>query len=72
MLQFVQSPDPYVESRSFFASPVRIRNVSGVPSTAAPKGSVAERLRQLDQLRQDRLINEEEYRNRRRAILDSL
>jgi len=36
------------------------------------KGSVAERLKQLDRLRSDGLITDAEYAERRRAILDDL
>lgn len=72
MAQYVQSPDPYVESRRFFSSPTPLAKVTGAPLGSPSKGSVAERLRQLDQLRKDRLITEEEYSNRRRVVLDSL
>jgi hypothetical protein len=42
------------------------------PSTAAEPRSTEQRLRELESLRSQALITEEEYAERRRAILDAL
>ena len=42
------------------------------PATESGPRSTESRLRELQQLRDDGLVNEEEYQERRRAILDSL
>ena len=42
------------------------------PPAAAPQKSAADRLRELDQLKKDGLITEEEYQRKRQQILDEL
>lgn len=42
------------------------------PEAGSGSRSTASRLRELQQLHDDGLVNEDEYQERRRAILDSL
>ena len=42
------------------------------PSVVGSPGLIAERLRQLEQLRREKLITEEEFKARRQAVLDQL
>ncbi len=52
--------------------PVVPQPPSAQPSPAAPAKSVAERLRELEALRRDGLVNDEEYQRLRKKILEDL
>ena len=72
LVQQVVSPTPNNAAAAFFPSLALTPNVAPRLSAQPPAGSVAERLRQLDQLLKDRLISPDEYNTRRRVVLDSL
>jgi hypothetical protein len=56
---------------TYIASSLRERPASA-PSSAPPPHSAADRLRELEQLRDDGLVTAAEYDARRRAIVESL
>lgn len=56
---------------TYLASSLRDRPTE-TASAGSPARTVAERLRELDQLRADGLVTPEEYETRRSAILDSI
>lgn len=58
---------------TYLASSLRqpLQPAEAVPAAAAPR-STEERLRELESLRTQELISEEEYAERRRAVLDQL
>jgi hypothetical protein len=56
---------------TYIATSLRGRAASAT-STASPPPSAADRLRELEQLREDGLVTAAEYDARRRAIVDSL
>ena len=70
VMQIVVSPpaDDGVEG-PFFSS---LTSSTVAARQSRPTGNVADRLRQLEQLRKDGVISNDEYTNRRRVILDSL
>lgn len=78
--QTVMSPEPNSAAATFFPSlalmPIAALSLPVQPSSNSPaeigQRSVAERLRQLDQLLSDRLISQDEYNKRRRVVLESL
>ncbi|MEI5675758.1 MULTISPECIES: hypothetical protein [unclassified Nocardioides] len=59
---------------TYLASTMRRREVEPAPAPAAAhdRDDVADRLRRLDRLRDEELVSNEEWAERRRAILDEL
>ena len=53
-------------------APVVAPSVPGAPPVAAPVRSAKERLQELDQLKKDGLITDEEYQQKRKQILDEI
>ena len=72
LMQGVVSPEPNNAAAAFFPSLALIPNAALSSPAQPPGGSVAERLRQLDQLLKDRLISQDEYNKRRNVVLESL
>ena len=70
--QIVVSPVGSSAAPAFFSSLVLTPTASNASPNQPTAGSVAERLRQLDQLLKDRLISQDEYNKRRLVIINSL
>ena len=70
-MQHIISPEPDNAAAVFFPT---LALIPSPPQTvpAPPRGTIAERLRQLDQLLTDRLVSQDEYNKRRSAILEAL
>ena len=68
--QHITSPEPDNAAAIFFPT---LALIPSPPQTVpSPRGTIAERLRQLDKLLTDRLVSQDEYNKRRSAILDAL
>jgi len=70
-----QTDFDYNFNRNLSEEPVAPRlEVSPISATSAPQevGAIAEAVRQLDQLRQDGLISEYEFEQKRRQLLDRI
>ena len=57
---------------TYLASNLRVPQQPSAPTAGAPARTPEQRLRELESLRSQDLVTEEEYAARRRAILDSL
>lgn len=71
LTQHIVSPEPDNAAATFFPTLALIPALPQ-PAQAPPRGTIAERLRQLDQLLTDRLVSQDEYNKRRNAILEAL
>ena len=74
LVQSAIAPEPNNAATAYFATLTLMPTPNAALRSPAqpPGGSIAERLRQLDQLLKDRLISQNEYNKQRSVVLESL